>query len=101
VSIALGGLGTLLFNWGFVPPQGTFRVDGVQNLGLLLGMLLIHAEVALLLGAQRREAARARRHAREAQALRRWSERLREGDEEPCPCCRSWSISCARPVGRR
>ena len=83
VSIALGGLGTLLFNWGFVPPQGTFRVDGVQNLGLLLGMLLIHAEVALLLGAQRREAVRARRHAREAQALRRWSERLREGDEEP------------------
>lgn len=81
LSIALGGLGTLLFNWAFVPPQGTFRVDGPQNLGLLLGMLLIHTEVALLLGAQRREAARARRHAREAETLRRWSERLREGEE--------------------
>ncbi|WP_374584153.1 sensor histidine kinase [Ideonella dechloratans] len=81
LSIALGVVGTLLFNWVFVPPQGTFRVDGVQNLGLLLGMLLIHSEVALLLGAQRREAARTRRHAREAEALRRWSERLREGGE--------------------
>jgi K+-sensing histidine kinase KdpD len=59
--------GVVLFNWTFVPPRGSFSVDGHQNL-LLLGTLLgVSLSIGLLMGRLRRQAALARRRTEQAQ----------------------------------
>ncbi|MCA6218698.1 DUF4118 domain-containing protein [Ideonella sp. B7] len=80
-ALGLGLVGMVAFNWRFVPPRDTLQVDSTQNLGLLLGMLAITVEVSLLLAAQRRQAGLARRQAQDAEALRAWSDRLRESPD--------------------
>jgi two-component system sensor histidine kinase KdpD len=68
------------FNWAFVPPRHAFTVDLRQDALLLGAMLLVSALVAALVGRQRRLADSARRHAAQAEQLRRFAEALRDAD---------------------
>jgi two-component system sensor histidine kinase KdpD len=68
------------FNWAFVPPRHAFTVDLRQDALLLGAMLLVSVLVAALVGRQRRLADSARRHAAQAEQLRRFAEALRDAD---------------------
>jgi two-component system, OmpR family, sensor histidine kinase KdpD len=73
--------GVGLFNWAFVPPRGSFSVDGHQNL-LLLGTLLgVSLSIGLLMGRLRQQAALARRRTEEAHQLQHLGEALRAADD--------------------
>jgi two-component system sensor histidine kinase KdpD len=80
-SVLGSGLAVLLFNYSFVPPRGTLRVDLQQDATLLVTMLAVSALVATLVSRQRRLAARERaQHARTRQ-LREFGETLRDADD--------------------
>lgn len=66
-----------LFNWAFVPPRGSFSVEGHQNLLLLGTMLAVSLAISLLMTRLRRQANLADRHAEEALRLQRLGETLR------------------------
>ncbi|MEY8689694.1 MAG: DUF4118 domain-containing protein, partial [Leptothrix sp. (in: b-proteobacteria)] len=67
----------VLFNWAFVPPRGSFSVEGHQNLLLLGTMLVVSLAISLLMTRLRRQANLADRHAEEALRLQRLGETLR------------------------
>ncbi|MEX8494337.1 ATP-binding protein [Sphaerotilus sp.] len=73
--------GVGLFNWAFVPPRGSFTVDGHQNL-LLLGTLLgVSLSIGLLMGRLRQQAALARQRTAEAHQLQHLGDALRAADD--------------------
>lgn len=81
VSLLLTALSVVGFNWLFVPPRHTFTVDLRQDALLLLAMLAVSAIVAGLMARQRVLAEGARRHARQAEHLRRLGDALRDSDD--------------------
>lgn len=80
-AVTASALGVLAFNYGLVPPRGSFTVNLHQHALLLATMLVVSGLVALLMARQRRLAAQEHRHAQDSEALRLLSERLREADE--------------------
>ena len=79
VSFASSLVAVLAFNWFFVPPRGSFSVDGHQHALLLLAMFGVSSITATLMARLRNQAALAARQAREAEQLRAFSDRLRGG----------------------
>jgi two-component system sensor histidine kinase KdpD len=73
--------GVALFNWAFVPPRGSFSVEGHQNLLLLGAMLAVSMAISLLMSRLRLQAALADRHADEARQLQQLGEALRAATE--------------------
>lgn len=80
-SLALTLGSVLAFNWLFVPPRHTFAVDLRQDALLLGATLVVSTIVALLMSRQRGLAASARRHAAQAEQMRRLGEALRDADD--------------------
>ena len=81
VSLALSAGSVLAFNWLFVPPRYTFTIDLRQDALLLGAMLVVSWIVAGVVVRQRLLAEAARRHARQAEQLRRLGDALRDADE--------------------
>jgi two-component system sensor histidine kinase KdpD len=79
VSFASSLAAVLAFNWFFVPPRGSFSVDGHQHALLLLAMFGVSSITATLMARLRSQAALAARQARQAEQLRAFSDRLRDG----------------------
>lgn len=79
---SLGGcaLAVLAFNWQFVPPRGTLRVDFQHDALLLLTLLTVGGVVAVLLARQRHLAAAAQELARRSEQLRLLGQALRDAD---------------------
>lgn len=69
--------GVALFNWAFVPPRGSFSVEGHQNLLLLGTMLAVSLSIGWLMGRLRQQADLARRHAEQARQVQQLGEALR------------------------
>jgi two-component system sensor histidine kinase KdpD len=80
-ALAIGMLGVVAFNWQFVPPRGTFVVDGRQNLLLLGAMVVVTSVIAGLMGRLRRQARLAWHHQQQAEQLRSLGELLRDATE--------------------
>ena len=84
-SIAGCAASVLAFNYFFIAPRGTFRVDLHQHALLLVTMLAVSWIIALLMARQRRSAADERRHAQRMQQLQTLGEALRDaGDPRAC-----------------
>ena len=81
VSCASSLAAVLVFNWFFVPPRNSFTVDGHQHALLLLAMLGVSCITATLMARLRSHAALADRQTRQAEQLRAFSDRLRDGAE--------------------
>lgn len=58
VSIVVSTGAVIAFNWLFVPPRGSFHVDTLQHLILLLTMAIVNGLIALLMDLHRRAAIR-------------------------------------------
>ena len=71
-------LAVMVFNWCFVPPRGSFAIDLRQHALLLASMLALSWISSVLLARLRWQAESARRHATQAEALRRLADRLRD-----------------------
>jgi len=71
----------LSFNWGFVPPRGSFSVDVERHAVLLLAMLLVSWLIAGLVWRLRAQAAAARDAAQWAARLQALGEALRDSAE--------------------
>lgn len=84
-SLACSTASVLAFNWIFVPPRHTFAVELSQHALLLFATLAVTWIVAGVMALQRATAERARRHAAEADQLRRFGDALRDaGDPSAC-----------------
>ncbi len=80
-SLLCGSAAVLAFNWQFVPPRGTFAVDGGQNLLLLGAMALVNAVITGLMARLRTQARQARHHQQQAEQLRSLGDALRDATE--------------------
>lgn len=80
-SLLCGTAAVLAFNWQFVPPRGTFAVDGGQNLLLLGAMALVNAVITGLMARLRSQARQATNHQQQAEQLRSLGETLRDATE--------------------
>jgi two-component system sensor histidine kinase KdpD len=80
-SLLISTLALLAFSWQFVPPQGSWRVDGAQNLLLLGLMWLVNSVVAGVLSRLRGQARQALKHQQQAEQLRGLSELLRDATD--------------------
>ena len=69
--------GVALFNWAFVPPRGSFSVEGHQNLLLLGTTLAVSLSIGWLMGRLRQQADLARRRAEQARQVQQLGEALR------------------------
>lgn len=74
-------LAVLAFNWTFVPPRGSLRVDLHQHLGLLGTMLAVGWIVSTLVARQRTLAEAEQRAAAQARQLRGMGDALRDTDD--------------------
>lgn len=81
VSALLALSAALAFDWFFIPPFFTFKVDVHQHLLMLLVMLVVNLVIILLMTARRRQVQRAARHAHEAELLRTWGDELHQAQE--------------------
>ncbi|MGS0755000.1 DUF4118 domain-containing protein [Roseateles sp. GG27B] len=81
VSFVSSLAAVLAFNWFFVPPRGSFTVDGHQHVLLLMAMFGVSCITGTLMARLRGQAALANRQACEAEQLRSFSDRLRDGVE--------------------
>jgi two-component system sensor histidine kinase KdpD len=80
-SLLCGTAAVLAFNWQFVPPLGTFAVDGGQNLLLLGAMALVNAVITGLMARLQTQARLARHHQQQAEQLRSLGDVLRDATE--------------------
>lgn len=80
VSLLTSVLAVAAFNWCFVPPRRSLAIDLHQHALLLVAMLALSWITALLVARLHAETRRARRHAREADQLRGFAERLRDAE---------------------
>lgn len=78
ISISLGVVFVLVFDWFFIPPRGTFTVDFHQHALMLFVMLVVNIIIVSLMAVKRSQSELAERHAREADILRQWSDALLE-----------------------
>ncbi|MEK8030623.1 ATP-binding protein [Ideonella sp. DXS29W] len=69
---------TISFDWGFVPPRGTWQIDHERHAVLLAAMLVVSWLIAGLLARLRAQAAAARDAARWAARLQSVGEALRD-----------------------
>jgi two-component system, OmpR family, sensor histidine kinase KdpD len=81
LSFAATGASVLAFNWCFVPPRHTLDIAMQGDALLLLATLCVSAIVAGLVARQRELLRQARRHADEAEQLRRLGDALRDATE--------------------
>ena len=80
-ALLIGTLAVGAFNWQFVPPRGTFAVEGHQNLLLLGAMWGVSSVITSLVGRLRAQAHLALQHQQRAEQLRGLSESLRDATE--------------------
>lgn len=80
VSLLTSVVAVAAFNWCFVPPRHSLAIDLHQHALLLAAMLALSWITALLVARLHAETRRARRHAREADQLRGFAERLRDAE---------------------
>lgn len=73
--------GVALFNWAFVPPRGSFSVEGHQNLLLLGTTLAVSLSIGWLMDRLRQQADLARRHTEQARQVQQLGEALRAAAE--------------------
>jgi len=78
LSFAVDALSVGAFNWLFVPPRGTFRVDLHQHTLLLVAMLTVSWIVSALVAALRHQARTLQHTTRQVEQLRQWGETLRD-----------------------
>lgn len=81
LTFVVSVIALLAFNWNFVPPRGTFAIDFHQHALLLLAMFVVNVIVAGLMVSLREHTRRANDYADTANALRNWSEKLRDVDD--------------------
>lgn len=79
-ALGLSMVAVLAFNWQFVPPRGSLAIDLHQHAILLASMLCLSWLVAVLTARLRLQAARAQRHAQQADQLRLLGEALRDAE---------------------
>lgn len=79
-ALGLGLLAVLAFNWQFVPPRSSLAIDLHSHAILLASMLALSWLVAALTARLREQAARAQRHAEQADQLRLLGEALRDAE---------------------
>lgn len=84
-TLAAGVLAVMAFNWMFVPPRNTFAIDLQQDAVLLPVMLVVNMIVAGLMMLLRDHARRVEQLAFATDALRAWSNTLRDA-ESPRSC---------------
>ena len=80
-ALAINLLALLVFNWAFVEPRYSFGIDLRQHAWLLATMLGVSWSCAGLTARLRSQAELARRHAREAEQLRAFSEAVRDAGD--------------------
>ena len=78
ISVSLAVIFVLAFDWFFISPRGTFTVDFHQHTLMLLVMLVVNLIIVILMAVRNAQSELARRHAREADILRQWSDALLE-----------------------
>jgi len=81
ISAVLAITAALAFDWFFIPPFLTFKVDVHQHLLMLAVMLLVNLVIIILMAARRTQVERAARHAAEAELLRSWGDELHQAQE--------------------
>lgn len=81
-SAVLALTAAFAFDWFFIPPFFTFKVDVHQHLLMLVVMLVVNLVIIMLMEARRTQVARAARHAAEAELLRTWGDELHR-EQEP------------------
>lgn len=81
ITLVASVIALMAFNWAFVPPRGTFAIDLHQHAFLLMALLAVNLIVAGLMVSLREQTHQARAHADAADALRKWSDRLRDTKE--------------------
>lgn len=77
VSLLVGLIAVAAFNWRFVAPRGSMRVDRPEDALMLAVLLGLSWITAVLVGRLRRAASLAQRHSRWADQLRALAEQLR------------------------
>ena len=80
-SMIACAVAVMAFNFAFVPPRGTFRVDLHQHLLLMITMLAVAWLIALLMARQRKLAVDAQTLFRHAEQLRSLGEALRDAPD--------------------
>jgi len=85
LGIGVAACSVLLFNYAFVPPRGTLRVDLQQHALLLVTLLAVSTLVAWLVNRQRQLAARERLQHERTRQLRALGDALRDA-ENPLAC---------------
>jgi two-component system, OmpR family, sensor histidine kinase KdpD len=78
LSLTIGLLAVLAFNWLFVPPRGTFAINLQQDATLLLVMFAVSMLVAALMSTLREHAHNVQQQAQALNALRHWGDTLRD-----------------------
>lgn len=81
VSAVLALTAALAFDWFFIPPFFTFKIDVHQHLLMLLVMLVVNLVIIMLMAARRTQVERVARHAAEAELLRTWGDELHQAQE--------------------
>lgn len=81
VTLILGLLAILAFNWMFVPPRGSFVVNLYQNSVLLVAMLIVNSLITIFMASLRLQSRNSAQNAAQAEALRSWGDKLRDTDE--------------------
>jgi two-component system, OmpR family, sensor histidine kinase KdpD len=81
LTIVLSILAVMAFNWMFVPPVGTFSIHFRQDALLLFAMFVVNIIIASLMSSLRHASEKSKKHADAVDALRIWSDRLRDADE--------------------
>lgn len=81
VTLVVSLIALMAFNWTFVPPLRTFTIDFHQDALLLLAMLVVNIIIAGLMASLREKSRQSQAHADAVEALRCWSDRLRDAED--------------------
>lgn len=81
ITLVVSLIALMAFNWTFVPPLRTFTIDFHQDALLLLAMLVVNVIIASLMASLRVKSRQSQAHADAAEALRSWSDRLRDAED--------------------
>lgn len=81
ITLVVSLIALMAFNWTFVPPLRTFTIDFHQDALLLLAMLVVNIIIASLMASLREKSRQSQVHADAVEALRSWSDRLRDAED--------------------
>ena len=81
ITLVVSLIALMAFNWTFVPPLRTFTIDFHQDALLLLAMLVVNIIIASLMASLREKSRQSQEHADAVEALRSWSDRLRDAED--------------------